>query len=47
MINLEVNTNNIELIAELQTFIYEYNIRGHLEKKNDKLIFVVDEIIKK
>ena len=47
MINLEVNTNNIELIAELQAFIYEYNIRGHLEKKNDKLIFVIDEIIKK
>ena len=47
MITLEIGANNIDLIERLKTFLFEYNVKGHIETKQGKLVFIVDEIIKK
>jgi len=47
MIKLELRTDDNELPATLKRLILAYNVRGHLELEGDKIIFVVDEIIRK
>ena len=47
MIKLELHTNDNELPATLKGMIFEYDVRGHLEIEGSKIIFVVDEIIRK
>jgi len=47
MIKLELCMDDNELLATLKRLILAYNVRGHLEIEGDKIIFVVDEIIRK
>jgi len=47
MIKLELHTNDNELPATLKTLILAYDVRGHLEIEGNKIIFVVDEIVRK
>jgi len=47
MISLELRTDDNELLATLKRLMLAYNVRGHLEIEGDKIIFVIDEIIRK
>jgi len=47
MISFEIRTDDNELPATLKSLMFEYIVRGHLELEGDKLIFVVDEIVRK
>jgi len=47
MISFELRTDDNELPATLRSLMFEYIVRGHLELEGGKLIFVVDEIVRK
>jgi len=47
MISFELRTEDNELPATLKSLMLAYNVRGHLELEGDKLVFVVDEIVRK